>query len=57
MPRSDLIDLDPRWQEYFEVRYHLFPYRDRSWLATLAVAFDVAIEERIERWDNIADVG
>ena len=33
MPRSDLIDLDPRWHEFFEVRYHLFPYRDRGWLA------------------------
>ena len=29
---------------------HLFPYRDGGWLATLAVAFDVAMEERIERF-------
>ena len=52
VPRGDLIDLDPRWHEFFEVRYHLFPYRDGGWLATLALALDVAIEERIERWDN-----
>ena len=41
-----------RKSQFFEVRYYLFPYRNRGWLATLAVAFDVAIEERIERWDN-----
>ena len=33
MPRGDLIDLDPRWHEFFVVRYHLFPYRDGGWLA------------------------
>ena len=33
VPRSDLIDLDPRWHAFFEVRYHLFPYRDGGWLA------------------------
>jgi len=52
VPSSDLIDLDPRWHKLFEVRHHLFPHRNRGWLATLAVALDVAIEERIERGDN-----
>ena len=33
VPRGDLIDLDPRWHAFFEVRYHLFPYRDGGWLA------------------------
>jgi hypothetical protein len=40
MPRSDLIDPDSLGHVLFEVRYYLFPYRNRGWLATLAVAFD-----------------
>ena len=43
VPRCDLVDPDSLGHVLFEVRYHLFPYRDGGWLATLAVAFDVAI--------------
>ena len=41
--RSDLVDPDSLGHVLFEVRHYLFPYRDGGWLATLAVAFDVAI--------------
>ena len=41
--RSDLVDPDPLGHELFEVRYHLRPNRDGGWLATLAMACDVAI--------------
>jgi len=39
----DLIDPDPLGHELFEVRNYLLPNRDGGWLATLAMAFDVAI--------------
>ena len=43
VPRSDLVDPDSLGHVLFEVCHHLFPYRDGGWLATLALAFDVAI--------------
>ena len=45
--RSDLVDPDSLGHELFEVRYHLSPNRDGGWLATLAVAFDVALQEEV----------
>ncbi len=43
MPRGDLVDPDSLGHVLFQVRNHLLPYRDGGWLATLAMACDVAI--------------